>query len=226
MRGQGRSRVVALKRLASNDPVIWVGLRDALSDVITTAGEEIRVVPAILSRVPVARVGLVLRHGRIVMYSVDAKRVWLDLSALGTVQGASTDSGSTWPSSSSDRIIVWIRIGGATNIRHAVCFSGRREFDRILVVGISVAISAGTMAVRAIPVVVVKARVVRSGSGFRGGKCNILVEPLCTPTADYRCNDKDQDSESDKSYHAERASDSSSVVKETLARIGIHGGSG
>ena len=93
-------------------------------------------------------------------------------------------------------------------------------------VGIRVAITADTMAVRAISVVVVKARVVRSGSGFRGGKCNILVEPLRTPTTDYRCNDEDQDSESDKSYHAERASDSSSVIKETLVSTGIHGSSG
>jgi hypothetical protein len=90
-----------------------------------------------------------------------------------------------------------------------------------LVVGVSVAITAGTMAVRTICVVVVKARVLRSGSGFGGGKCNILVEPLCTPAADHRGNDEDQDSKPNKSYHAERASDGSSVVKEALIGIGI-----
>lgn len=155
------------------------------------------------------------------MWSVGAERVWLILSTLGTVQGASTDSGGTRTCTSSDRVIVWVCIGGTTNIRHAVCFSRRRELDRILVVGVGVAITADTMAVRTISVVVVKVRVLRCGSGFRGGKCNILVKPLCTPTADHHCNDEDQDSESDKSYHAERASDSCSVVEETLVGVGI-----
>lgn len=59
MRGQRRCRVVALKRLASNDPVIWVRLRDVLSNVMT-ASDETWVVPAILSRVPVAQAGLTL----------------------------------------------------------------------------------------------------------------------------------------------------------------------
>ena len=159
------------------------------------------------------------------MCSVGAERVRLVLSTLGTVQSASTDSGGTWPRTSSDRVIVWVRIGGTTDFRHAVCFSCRREFDRVLV-GIGVAITADTMAVRTISVVVVKVGVLRSGSGFRGSKCNILVEPLCTPTADHRCNDEDQDSESDKSYHAERASDSCSVVEETLVGgVGIRDGS-
>lgn len=160
------------------------------------------------------------------MYRVGAEWVWLVLSTLGTVQGASTDSGGTWTCTSSDGVIVWVRIGGTANIRHAVFFSCRREFDRILVVGVSVAITADTMAVRTISVVVVKVGVLRSGSGFRGGKCNILVEPLCTPTADHRCNDEDQDSESDKSYHAERASDSCSIVEETLVGVGVGDSSG
>ena len=59
MRGYGRIGVVALKRLASNDPIIRVKLRGILSNVMT-ASDESRVVPAILGRVPVAQVGLVL----------------------------------------------------------------------------------------------------------------------------------------------------------------------
>lgn len=93
--------------------------------------------------------------------------------------------------------------------------------------GVGIAISASTMAVGAIPVVV-KIGAVGSGSSFCGSKCNILVEPLRTPTTDHRRDNKDQYSESDESDHTECASNSSSVVEETLAGIGIggHGPSG
>jgi len=224
MRGQGRVRIVALNRLFSGDTIIWVSLRDVASNVVS-ASSETRIFPTSLCGVSVAQVGLVLRRCRIVMYSVGVEWVRLVFSALGTVQDTSTDSGGTWPSTNSDRVIVCFRIGGSANIRHAICFPGRREFDRVLVVGIRVAVASNAMATRAICVVIVKVGIVRSGSGFRSGKCNILVKLLCTPTADY-CRDKeDQNSESDKSNRAKCTSNSSSVVKESLVAIGIHDGS-
>lgn len=59
MRGQGRCRIVTLKRLASNDPIIWMRLRDILNNVMT-ASDGTWVVPAILGRVPIAQAGLAL----------------------------------------------------------------------------------------------------------------------------------------------------------------------
>lgn len=116
-------------------------------------------------------------------------------------------------------------MGNTANIRHAICFSRRSVCNRILVVGVGIPISASTMAVGAISIVV-KVGVVGSGSGFCGSKCNILVEPLRTPTPDHCGDNKDQYSDSDESYHTECASNSCSVLEETLVGIGGHDPSG
>jgi len=185
-----------------------------MTSCIITAHTETRIFPLILGGVSVPQVGLLL-DGWLVRRSIGIKRVRLVRSTLGTVQATSTDSCGTWASTGSDREIVWVRISGSADIRHVVRFSGRRERDRTLVVGASVAIS-----------VVVKVRAVGGGSSFRGGKRNILVEPLCTPSTNYRDDNEDQYCESNETYHAERASDGSSVIKETLAGIGIHSSGG
>ena len=152
--------------------------------------------------------------------SVGMEWVWLVLSALGTIQGTSTDSGVAWPCTSSNSVIVRVGISVIANIRHAVCFSRRREFIRV-------AITTSAMAARAISVFVVKVGVMRSGSGFRGGKCYVLIEPFRTATADDRRDNENQYSESDESYHAESAGDGSSIVKEAFAGVvGAHDASG
>jgi len=209
MRGKGRGRVGALNRLLPRNSTDWTRLRDAASDIIT-ASDKTRVFPLCLGGASVTQVGRVLWRGRVVMYSVGMVRVWLILSTLGTVQDTSADSGGTWSSTSSNSVIVRVSVCGTANFRHAVCFSRRRELDRILVVGISI------MAGRAVSVVV-KVGVVCSGSSFRGGKRNVLVELLRTPTADHRCNDKDQYSESHEPDHAKCAGDSTGVVEEAFA---------
>jgi len=212
MRGLGRGRVGALDRLLSCNSAGWERLRYSTSNIIT-ASDKARVFPLTLAGISVSHVGWVLRHGRVVVYGVGMVGVWLVLSTLGTIQDASTDPSGTWSSTCSSSGVC---VTGTANFRHVVCFPGGRECDRILMVGISVAVTGYTMVARAIPVVV-KVGVVGSGSSLRSGKCYVLVELLRTPTADHRRNDKDQYTESDKSDHAERAGDSTSVVEETFA---------
>jgi hypothetical protein len=217
MRGKGRVRVAALNRLAPNNAV-WVGLRDVVSDVVTTS-DKVRVFPVILGSISMPQVGLVLWHGLVVLERVGIVRDRLILPALGTVQGASTDSGGAWPSTSSDRVIVRVRIGSTTPSR-------RRERDRIMVVSIRVAVTASTMTARAISVVAIKVGVMCSGSGFRGGERYILVELLRATTSDYQRKNEDQYCESDEPYHAKRAGDGSSVAKETFVGVAVHGARG
>jgi len=223
MRGQGRFRVGALNRLLPGNSASRARLRDVPSNIIATS-DKTRVFPLTLGGVSVTQVGRVLWGGRVVMYSVGVVRVRLVLSTLGTVQDTSTDSGGAWSSTSSSSVILCVGVSGSADFRHAVCFSRGREFDRILVVGISIAVTASIMAARAVSVVV-KVGVVGSGSSFRGGERYVLVELLRTPTADNRCNDENQYSKSDKSDHAKCAGDSTSVVEETFA-IALHDASG
>ena len=219
MRSQRLGGVAALDRLVPYDSSsIWVRL--ATSDVVTASG-KVLVAPVILARISVAQVGLLLWYSRVLWCSVSVEWVRLVLSTLGTVQGASADSSSAWTSTSSNGVIVRIRIGGSADIRHAICFSRRRELDRSLV-GISIAITANTMTSRAVSVVVVEAGVVCSGSCFRSGKCNILVEPFRAPTTDYRCDNKYQYRESNEAHHGKSSSDSSGIFKEPFAGVGIH----
>ena len=223
MRGQGRVRVSALNRLLSGNSASWARFGDAASNIITTS-DKTRVFPLTLGGIPVTQVDRVLWGSRVVMHSVGVVRVWLVLSALGAVQDSSTDSGGAWSSTSSRSVILRVVVSSSGNFRHVVCFSRGRECDRILVVSISIAVTTSVMAARAISVVV-KVGVVSSSSSFRGGERYVLVELLRTPTADNRCDDEDQYSESDKSDHAECAGDSTSVVEETFA-IALHDASG
>jgi hypothetical protein len=97
----------------------------------------------------------------------------------------------------------------------------------LIVVGVP--ICANTMAARVESVVVVEVGVMRSGSGFRSGKCGILVELFCTPTTDNRCDDEYQYCDSGEPDHGKGTGDSSGVLEETFAAgVGIHesGGSG
>jgi hypothetical protein len=222
MRGQGLRGIAALDRLAPRNATrIWQRLA---TNKVVVASDKTRVIPTIQARSG-AQVGLLLYNGRTLMCSEGVKRIRLVLSTLGTVQDASTDSSSAWPSTNSNRAIVRTGVGVSANLRHVICFSRRRELNRILVIGVGVSITANVMMTRAISVVV-KAGVARGGGGFGGGKCDILVEPLRTPTADYRSYDKNQHRESNEPYNGKGASDSSGVFKETLAGVGVHNASG
>ena len=191
------------------------------------ASEKIWVFPVILTGIPVAQAGLLLWHDRVLVCSVSVERVQLFLCTLGTVQGASTDSGGAWSPTSSNRLIVWIHISVSANTLHAIYFPHRRRLNRRLIV-FGVAIPANTMMTRAKSVVIVKGGVMGGGSSFRGGERSILVELFCTPTTDYRSNNKYQYCESNEPNYGKGTGDSSGVFKETFAGVGIDnsGGSG
>jgi len=223
MRGQGRVRAGALNRLLSGNSGSLARLRDAASNIITTS-DKTRVFPLALGGGSVTQVGRILWHRRVIVYSVGMVWVRLVLSAFGTVQDASTDSGGAWSSTGSSSVILSVGVSGSANFRHAVRFSRGRKCDRILVVCISVAVTASIVGARAISVVV-KVGVVGSGSSFRSGKRDVLVEFLRAPTADNRRDDEDQYTESYKSNHAKCTGDSTSVVEETFA-IALHDAGG